>query len=290
VGVRWVLASGAVRSIIPLAMLATSAASCVSTEPSSDPDGAPPGPPGRSGQGPQGRPGPVRPAPLARRVTERDAGANAAPGPAPTLASDAAAPALRDLFHDEFDRPELGPDWNATSPAWRISQGKLCAQGARNHPVWLRRRLARNARIEFDAESASADGDLKAELWGDGRSAAEGVSYTDATSYLVILGGWRNRFHVLARRDEHAPDRLQVVVDAASTDLRARPVVAGLAYHFKVERRDGKTVRWLVDDIELLSFSDPEPLAGPGHDALAFNDWEVPVCFDNLLVTPLPGE
>jgi hypothetical protein len=55
-----------------------------------------------------------------------------------------------------------------------------------------------------------------------------------------------------------------------------------------VIRDDGKTVRWYVDDLEILSFTDPSPLAGPGHDHFGFNNWEVPLCFDNLEVTPLP--
>ena len=75
-----------------------------------------------------------------------------------------------------------------------------------------------------------------------------------------------------------------------SADLASLLHEAGRAYHFKVERSDGRTVVWLVDDIELLTLTDPSPLKGPGHRYFAFNDWEVPACFDNLKITPLPGE
>ena len=160
---------------------------------------------------------------------------------------------------------------------------------ARNHPLWLRRRLPTNARIEFDAMSGSDEGDLKVELWGDGRSAADSVSYNDATSYLTIFGGWKNSFHVLARINEHAPDRPEIRLDENSDDLRARKVEKGRSYHFKVTRDDGHTVRWLVDDLEILTYPDPKPLLGPGHDHFGFNDWDVRACFDNLTVTPLPG-
>jgi hypothetical protein len=199
-------------------------------------------------------------------------------------------PPLKGVFRDRFARAELGPAWRATSHVWKISGGRLCGQGAKNHPVWLARRLPRNARIEFDATSLSSKGDLKAEFWGDGESAATDTSYSDATSYLTIYGGWRNRFHVLARRDEHASDRLEVAVDSGGNDWRAQPAQANRAYHFKVERNDGKTVQWLVDDIEIHVFADPDPLAGPGHEHFGFNDWEVPVCFDNLVITPLPND
>lgn len=215
-----------------------------------------------------------------------------APVAAPaTAAAPAAAPdsAISSAFYDSFDRNELGADWNATSPEWKIQGGRLCGRNVHNHPAWLRRKLPLNARIEFDAVSTSPDGDLKVELWGDGKSFAKGTSYNDATSYLAIFGGWKNQFHVLARLDEHAPNRPEVKVNPSGTDLRAAPVKPGRVYHFKVERADGKTLRWLVDDIEIVTFTDPAPLKGEGHEHLGFNDWEVQVCFDNLQITPLGG-
>ena len=125
-------------------------------------------------------------------------------------------------------------------------------------------------------------------MWGDGHSYATATSYTNASSYVVIFGGWKNQFHVLARIDEHAPNRPQVKVDPDGA-LNARPVVPNQSYHFKVERTDGKTIRWFVDDIEIISFTDPEPMKGTGHQHMGFNDWAVPVCFDNLQITPLGG-
>lgn len=208
----------------------------------------------------------------------------AARGPAPL----APAPVIALPFSDSFDRAELGVDYNARSPAWRIEGGKLCVRGARNQPVWLTRRLPKNARIEFFAESASPDGDIKVEVWGDGLGGATGVSYNNASSYVVIFGGWRNTYHVLARIDEHAKDRPEVRLDPDSKDSRTTTVKPATKYRFQIERTDGRTVRWSVDGAEVLSFEDPAPLAGPGHEHFAFNDWEVPVCFDELLITPLP--
>ncbi len=190
-------------------------------------------------------------------------------------------------FSDNFDRSELGADWNVTGGPWALREGRLCVSGARNHPAWLLRRLPVNARIEFEATSSSPEGDLKAEVWGDGTSAATGNSYTNATSYIIIFGGWKNTFHVLARLDEHAPDRTEMRVEPGETDPRAQPVLPDRAYRFKIERSDGRTVRYFVDDIEILSLKDPSPLIGEGHEHLGFNDWQVPVCFDNLVITPL---
>jgi hypothetical protein len=189
----------------------------------------------------------------------------------------------------ERARSNLGPAWiQARTHAWRVENGRLCGQGARNHGVWLNRTLPVNARIEFDAISTSEDGDLKAEVWGDGRSYATGTSYTNATSYLTILGGWKNTLHVLARLNEHGKDRHELPVDKTSDDPRQRPVVPGQVYHFKIERNDGKTIRWYVDGLEIHKWTDPSPLVGQRHDHFGFNDWEAKVCFDNVKVTPLP--
>ena len=237
--------------------------------------------------------------------------------PAPTVSSPArirqAPNVLRTVFEDNFDRSaaapsasasgsaspapsasvsaggsSLGPNWyQSQTDVWHIENGRLCGEKAHNHGVWLQKPIPINARIEFDAISDSADGDLKAEVWGDGQSSATTVSYTNATSYLTIYGGWKNTFHVLARINEHGGDRKEIHVDKDSDDPRQRPVTGGRVYHFKIERTDGKTVRWYVDGVEMLSFADQTPLAGLGHDHFGFNDWEVKVCFDNVKVTPL---
>ena len=195
-------------------------------------------------------------------------------------------PMLAAPFSDSFDRTTLGADWRSTSSAWQLRDGRLCVANAHNHPIWLKRRLPTNASIEFTATSASPDGDIKAEVWGDGYSAPKGSAYRDATSYLVVFGGWRNRYHVLARLDEHSRQRPEIRVQPGGPP-NAQPVEPGRSYRFKVERSDGKAVKWYVDGIEILSYVDAAPLTGRGHDHFAFNDWATPVCFDDLKITPL---
>jgi hypothetical protein len=198
-----------------------------------------------------------------------------------------ADPQLSDRFSDNFERKTLGPDWRALAEPWHIVRGELCGKGAKNRGVWLRRRMPTNARIEFDARTASTHGDIKVEAWGDGRSGATKASYTDATSYLMVFGGWKNSRHVLARINEHGDDRLSLEVDPASDDPRQRAVEPGQVYRFAIERSDGRTVRWWVDDLLMAELEDDEPLTGEGHDHFGFNDWDVALCFDNLSITPL---
>lgn len=240
--------------------------------------------------GPTGSPDAASPLALfdaaARDAGRVDAGALSDGGRADAGALDAGH-RMPDLRHR--DPSGLGPNWTSLSAsAWRIENGKLCGEGAKNHGAWLNKVLPVNARIEFDATSDSTEGDLKTEVWGDGRSGATQDSYVNATSYLAILGGWKNTVHVLARLNEHGDNRKEIKVDPTSDDPRAKPVIRGQTYRFKVERSDGKTLRWYVDGLEYLTWADSEPLVGPGHDHFGFNEWKVKVCFDNVKVTPLP--
>ena len=183
---------------------------------------------------------------------------------------------------------ELGPNWHqAGTSVWHIENGQLCVANAHNRGVWLTKVLPINARIEFDAYAHTGDGDLKAEVWGDGQTHAIGSEYNNATSYLAILGGWHNTLHVLARLNEHGADRKVITIDPKSDDPAEKPVAVSQPYHFVIERTDGKTVHFSVNGIHYLKFEDSQPLTGMGHDHFGFNEWEAKVCFDNVKVTPL---
>lgn len=181
-----------------------------------------------------------------------------------------------DGLREDFDRDELGELWHNTGASWRIVDGQLNVRGARNRPLWLRRTLPRDVRVEFDVRSESPEGDIKVEVFGDGSSRATTESYT-ATSYVILFGGWSNTTNAIARMDEHAPDRA----------IGPRhPVQPGHTYRMKIERR-GSTITAWADDFQIATMDDPEPLEGRGHDHFAFNDWMAELWFDNLVITPL---
>ncbi|MBN1655098.1 MAG: hypothetical protein JXA30_15120 [Deltaproteobacteria bacterium] len=179
-------------------------------------------------------------------------------------------------FKDDFERETLGAQWNNTGGPYEIRNGMLHVQGARNKPLWLRRVLPRDVRVEFDVRSDTPDGDIKIELFGDGVSSAETASYT-ATSYVVIFGGWNNSLNVIARMDEHAKDRV------VGPSYKVNP---GQTYRMKAERR-GETITAWADKRELAKMVDPKPLSGRGHDHFAFNNWRSDLWFDNLAITPI---
>jgi len=182
-----------------------------------------------------------------------------------------------DGYSDVFEREERGDAWFNTGSSWRIIDGQLNIRNSHNRPLWLRRILPRDARIEFDIRSESPEGDIKCEVYGDGTSRATTDSYT-ATSYVIIFGGWHNALSGIARMDEHGQDRVM-----HPTPPRVEP---GRVYHMRVDRQ-GSRVTSFVDGTELAHFDDQSPLEGRGHDHFAFNDWEVELWIDNLRITPL---
>lgn len=188
-------------------------------------------------------------------------------------------PAITDAWADDFLRDEIGGNYYPTSNNYKIVDGALSTQGAFNHPLWLRKKLPRDVSIEFDCWSNSAAGDIKIELFGDGRTHAKNKGQYTSSGYAIVMGGWSNTISIIARRNEHGKDR---------KERRAPRVVKGKKYHWKLVRQ-GTKLSWYVDDMTtpFLSMDDAEPLEGPGHEYFAFTNWESDSWFDNLKITPL---
>jgi hypothetical protein len=200
-------------------------------------------------------------------------------GTTSTAACRVKEPTLSAPFTDTFERAELGPDWRDTGGGYQLKDGRLVARGAHNHPAWLRKRLPRDIALEFDAQSNSPTGDIKVELFGDGESFDADRGAYVSTGYMLIFGGWQNSLSVICRNNEH---------DEGRKVSRTEPKVeVGRRYHLAVTRKDGR-IDWKIDGAPFLSWTDPAPLAGAGHEYLAVNDWESEVLFDNFTVAPAP--
>jgi Farnesoic acid 0-methyl transferase len=188
-------------------------------------------------------------------------------------------PPIKDEWTDNFERDKVGDNYYATGDGYRVHNAALNAKGAHNHPLWLRAKIPHDVRVEFVAWSTENRGDIKIEIFGDGRSYDPDGGQYMATGYELIFGGWYNSKSIIARMDEHAPDVVQ----------RVKPKVEpNQKYQWRVERR-ANTLTWYVDDMTqpFLQLVDQRPLEGVGHDYLGFNNWETDTWFDNLVITPL---
>jgi hypothetical protein len=186
------------------------------------------------------------------------------------------------LFADTFDRADLGSDWLDTSHAAKIVDGKLTLGVAHNHPVWLRRELPRDVQVDFDVASKGPAGDIKVELFGDGKSFASDVQgLYQPTGYEIVMGGWNNSRSIIGRLGEHG-DTVKVSRERLGTDPIVTP---GRTYHFTITRR-GSILDWKINGAPYLAWTDPQPVWGQGHEYFAFNAWEVETSFDNLTIGP----
>ena len=180
------------------------------------------------------------------------------------------------IFRDDFETGELGPHWQATGEGASVVGGLLQVAGVKNHPLWLDLALPDAVRIEFDAWATTEEGDIKVELYGDGKSFATTANYR-ASGYVVIFGGWNNTTNAIVRQDEHGRDRATAEDPKVEADRR---------YHFVITRTAGE-ILWEIDGKAVVTFEDQQPLRGPGHDRFAFSGWETTTQFDNLVIEAL---
>jgi hypothetical protein len=187
-------------------------------------------------------------------------------------------PAIATAWKDDFDRADLGDNWSTTGGNYRLINGTMRIDHAYNHPAWLKRKLPRDVLVEFDVTSYSPAGDIKVELFGDGKTFATNKGAYTASGYVLIFGGWGNSLSVLARMDEHGADR----------KMRRQPKVeVGKTYHWKILRK-GKKLSWSIDGQPFLEYDDDDPLEGTGHEYFGINDWESDLAFSKLRISPAP--
>lgn len=186
-------------------------------------------------------------------------------------------------YQNDFSNTDL-KDFFATGGMWRVENGELVSPGVKNNPLWLKAKLPNDVAVEFDVRSMSPEGDIKAEIFGDGSDHASG--------YVLIHGGWNNSISIIARLDEHGtplgqlPEGIKRMNTRTRVEAHPYPVTIGKTYHWRIERRGG-LITWFIDGREFMRFDDPKPLTGEQHNRFGFSSWEAQLYFDNLSVTPL---
>jgi len=171
-------------------------------------------------------------------------------------------------FSDDFEREDLGSDWFPTGGHWVVNKGTVFTTGANNAPLFLERALPDDLVIEVDITSETSAVDAKIELMTDGR--------THQSGYIFILGGWNNKLSVIARLDEHGRDRRT----KSPTGVKGKK-----KYHWRIEKKGGE-LKWFIDGRLYMTYNDPRPLQGPGHDRLALSNWQNQLRYDNLRIWP----
>ena len=178
------------------------------------------------------------------------------------------AQALGDGFEDRFQRKALGDNYSKYGGSWYLDAGVLKSNGDQNIPLWLNVALPEDVRVEMDVWSDSSEVDVKVEIFGDGIKHESG--------YIIIFGGWKNSITAIAKLDEHEKSRVS----------RRIKWKKGQKYRWRIESQ-GANLHFFVDDKKIVTYKDPSPLRGPGHNRLGFTNWKSQVRYDNLKITPL---
>lgn len=169
-------------------------------------------------------------------------------------------------FADDFQRSKLGENWSHYGGDWIIDNGTVYSIYAINIPLFLDVELPKDVVVELDVMSETNAVDVKVELMTDGRRHESG--------YIFILGGWNNALSVIARMDEHGRDRKV---------KQPTGVVGNRWYRWRIEKKGGD-IKWFIDGDLYMTYQDPEPLEGEGHDRLALTNWQNKVRYDNLRI------
>ncbi|MDA3862341.1 MAG: hypothetical protein PF689_00575 [Deltaproteobacteria bacterium] len=188
---------------------------------------------------------------------------------------------IKNVFQDDFNRLHLEENYFDTISRYLIINNSLNIYGAYNHPLWLKKNLPANMDLEFDTWSLSTKGDIKIELFGDGKSFALNKGAYKGTGYIFCQGGWNNSKTFIARKFEHARNLLH------TKKIKVEPEKK---YHWKIESRlkNGILIlKWFIDNKLILTLKDEDPLYGKNNRYFAFSNWATDVYFDNLVITPV---
>jgi len=216
-------------------------------------------------------------------------------------------------FIDDFNRPELGPNYWYQGGDWRIVDGQLYVNGSHQNAAWLQASLPHDVAIEFDAKPLSPEVDVRFEIFGDGQNHGTGYIF-----YFSALAPYMNspvRGTSLIREDEgglifgadgraiSSSDPKQAAVAGRTMDelwqngtlgpssgwRMDRGDVRGVpneTYHMRIERKGGH-LTWMVNGQVIYDVTDKYPLGGKHHDRFGFSSYDATVAYDNLSIQPL---
>ncbi len=150
-------------------------------------------------------------------------------------------------FSDDFERTELGDDWDIDWGNWSIKEGWLTNNRGGESEIMCTRDFPGAHRLEFDARSDNP-GDLT------GFICAHGYSYWHG--YLVGFGSNSN---------SHS----RLLIEGYEVKKWDAVITPGKIHH-QVVQRDGDTITHIVDGETVMTYEHDQPLKGKYHQSVGF--------------------
>lgn len=160
----------------------------------------------------------------------------------------------REVFHDAFERAELGPDWAVLAGDWTLTDGHLVSAGSEgDRRLMLTRDFPGLHRVSFRAMAIGETG------VGDLSAGIHAAPDDPRAGYMVQFGGLLNSVNRIARAGQ------PVESAAAITTGRIEPG----QWHDITAEFAGRHVRLVVDGSVLLEYAEGYPLTGAGHERVS---------------------
>ncbi len=163
------------------------------------------------------------------------------------------------VVDDDFSQnPAALEHWEALGCIAEIVDGELRISGGELQLLLLKREISGDVRIEFDCRIEGAYLNDIAGLFSGVRGATEWE--TSTSGYAIKFGAYTNTLNVVTRCDRRIWSQ------------PAAPLVAGATYHLRMERH-GARLRMVVNNQEICSVTDPEPLTGSNRTVAGLLGW-----------------
>jgi hypothetical protein len=175
------------------------------------------------------------------------------------------------VLADDFQREQLGEQWEVPIGECKIRDGKLAVTSTASFYLFYKDRLPRNMAIEFDgmipdtAKACDLAGIVAANEFEPAIRHYQGAFGTSGNKYSGILRG-----KVRSEGDEIVK----------RTDLKIEP---GKWHRVRVERQD-EFVRLFVDGEKVLEYRDPLGFAHASHNRIGLYTYGAGTQFDNIKI------
>jgi len=176
------------------------------------------------------------------------------------------------IVDEDFSNPDIGARWEVMGAHHEIVDGELRLWGGELHLLLLKRDLPEDIRLEFECRIDGAYLNDVGCLLSAIRS--DNAWETSVSGYAFKYGAYTNTLNVLTRLDR------RLWAEPAS------PLVSGKTYRVRVERIGGRLTMW-VNNQEICSVVDPDPLSGSSRTTAGILGWIADTRYRNIRIYSL---
>ena len=176
------------------------------------------------------------------------------------------------IVDEDFSDPDILSRWEISGGRYEVKNNELRLYDGKPQILLFKTELPGDVRIEFECSQKSAYLNTIGCFLGATRSASR--TEIAASGYTLEYGAYDNSLNIVTRA-------YQILWSKP-----ASPLVKGERYCVLAERV-GNRLRLVVNDEEIVSVTDPDPLSGPDRTAVGLVGWIADTCFSRIRIHSL---